>query len=272
MQAKGGLTSPSDRTVWQSDFFAIIQNGNLRFGNKLTLNGKLQEESATMTYKGPVTPATQSARTAPPANAAQSGSGGIPGGIYFWPDYSETSVWYFGPNGRVWKHLSEPFTQAGLAAESAAYRGTYRLNGSKLIMTNANNYTRDYAYKVSKGEHFLDNLPLELVTAVANPQSLVGEYSHNGGNGSIQTANDLSLRADGTYTHFGVGSYKADAGGRYGGSSENTGTWQYANHTMTFRAQNGTVTQKIAILPPKGSMSSAIGALYLGGKFYRRKQ
>lgn len=267
MQLRGSLVSPSDGAAWQSAMIIAMQNGNLRFANKLTLNGALQEEGATMTYKGPVTPTTQSARV-PATNVG----GGILNGLYFHPSYDDTTVWYFGPNGRVYSRMSEGFTQAGLAAENAAYRGTYRLNGDKLIMTNANNYTRDYAYKVSGGRPSLNDLPLELVTAVANPQSLVGEYFHNGGNGSIQTAKTLILRADGTYTQEGVGSYKADDGERYGGSSGNTGTWQYANHTLTFRAQNGTVTQKIAILPPKGSMSSAIGALYLGGTFYRRKQ
>ena len=267
MQLRGTLRSPSNGSVWQSSVIAVMQNGNLRYANRLTLNGKLEEEGATMTYTGPVPPATQSA-SVPATNAG----GGIVSGIYFWPHYSETSVWYFGPNGQVWNYLREPFTQAGLAAENATYRGTYRLNGNKLIVTNGNNYTKDYAYKVSKGRYYLDDLPLELVTGVANPQALVGEYFHNGGYGSIQTAKELTLGADGTYTRFSVGSYKADDGGRHGGSSENTGTWQYANHTLTFRAQNGTVTQKIAILPPKGSMSAAIGALYLGGSFYRRKK
>ena len=195
------------------------QNGNLRFANKLTLNGQLQEEGATMAYKGSAAPATQSARV-PTTNAG----GGISGGIYFWPSYSETSAWYFGPNGRVWNYLTESFTQAGLAAHKPVYRGTYRLNGNKLLITTDNNQTTEYAYKVSKGEYFLNDLPLELVTAVANPQSLVGEYFHNGGNGSIQTAKTLILRADGTYTQEGVGSYKADDGERYGGSSGNTGT------------------------------------------------
>lgn len=269
MQLRGSLVSPSDGTAWQSAMIVAMQNGNLRFANKLTLNGKLQEEGATMAYKGPVTPATQSTPTRVPATTA---GGGIPNGLYFYPSYDDTRVWYFGPNGRVYSRLRESFTQAGLAAENATYRETYRLNGSKLLMTNDNNYTNEYAYKVSKGRPFLDDLPLEPVTVVANPQALVGEYFHNGGNSSLQTAKTLILRADGTYSREAVGSYKADDGGRYGGSSENTGTWQYANYTLTFRAQTGTVTQQIAILPPKGSMSSALGALYVGGTFYRRKQ
>jgi len=124
----------------------------------------------------------------------------------------------------------------------------------------------------STHQYTLEKLYLSAVTPATNTQLLVGEYSHNGGYGSIQTANTLTLKADGSYSRLGVGSYKADDGGRYGGSSDDTGTWQYANHTLTFRGKDGSVKQQIALLAPKGSLFEALGYLFVGGKLYRQKK
>ncbi len=61
MQLSGPMTSPSDNSVWQSALMAVMQNGQLRMGNRLTLGNAVQEETATMAYAGggaPVRPVT----------------------------------------------------------------------------------------------------------------------------------------------------------------------------------------------------------------------
>ncbi len=265
MHLQGGLTSPSNGEVWQSEIIAVMLNGNLRLGTRLSLNGKLQEESATMAYNVAPTPVAQPARTV-------EGGGGIPIGVYLrTPDLTDVEAWYFGPNGRVVRGMQGGFTQAGLAAHKPRWRGTYQLNGTQMIVTADDGTTDRYVYKLDKGRHVLDEGWLSAVAPATNPQLLVGEYFHNGGSGSLRTANTLTLRADGSYVRSGVGLYRAD-GQSYGGTSDETGTWQYATHTLTFRAQDGTVQQQLALIPPPGSFVAAMGQLFVGGKLFRRKQ
>ena len=221
MQLRGGLTSPSTGAVWQSAVIAVMQNGNFRLGNRITLNGKLEEESVTMTYAVVATP--QPAQSGPPARTV-GGSGGIPNNVYLrLHNGMEVEAWYFGANGRVWRNLQEGSTQAGLAAHQSRWRGTYRLNGDQLSITADDGTIDRHTYKSERGRPELDDMYLSAVTPATNPQLLVGEYFHNGGNGSISTASTLTLRADGSYTRSGVGSYRAD-GQSHGGSSEDTGT------------------------------------------------
>ncbi len=57
MQLSGPMTSPSDKSVWQSAFMAVMNNGQLRMGNRLTLGNVVQEETAMMAYAGGPAPA-----------------------------------------------------------------------------------------------------------------------------------------------------------------------------------------------------------------------
>ena len=57
MQLTGVMTSPSNGSRWQSALIAVVQNGQLRMGNKLTLGNTVEEETATMVYANPTTPA-----------------------------------------------------------------------------------------------------------------------------------------------------------------------------------------------------------------------
>ena len=275
MQLQGTLTSPSNGSAWQLAVIAVMLNGNLRLGNRLTLNGKLEEESATMAYAAASVPAPQPAQPAQPVQPAQpaSGNGGIPPNVYLRiGDGLQVEAWYFGSNGRVWRGLHEGFTPAGLATIAPRLRGTYRLNGNQLSVTADDGSTDQYAYELDRGRHVLDKMFLTLVNPATNPQLLVGEYFYNGGNSALQIAKSLTLRSDGSYVRSNVGRYKADDGQGYGGSADETGTWRYANHTLTFRAKDGSEIQQIALLAPQGSMVAALGYLFVGGNLYRRKE
>ena len=275
MQLQGNMTSPSNGSVWQSAVIAVMLNGNIRLGNRLTLNGKLEEESATMAYAGASTPAPQPTQPTQPAQPAQPATSkdAIPPNVYLRiGDGLQVEAWYFGTNGRVWRGLHEGFTQAGLAAVAPRWRGTYRVNGNQLSVTADDGSTDQYAYELSRGRHILDKMFLSVVNPATNPQWLVGEYFYNGGNTGLQIARSLTLRTDGSYVRSSVGRYKADDGQGFGGSSDETGTWRYANHTLTFRAKDGSEKQQIALLAPQGSMVAALGYLFVGGTLYRRKE
>ena len=56
MQLTGSMTSPSDNSVWQSALIAVMQNGHIRMGNKLTLGNAVQEETATMAFTNATSP------------------------------------------------------------------------------------------------------------------------------------------------------------------------------------------------------------------------
>lgn len=57
MQLTGVMTSPSNGSRWQSALIAVINNGQLRMGNRLTLGNTVEEETATMAYANTTTPA-----------------------------------------------------------------------------------------------------------------------------------------------------------------------------------------------------------------------
>ena len=300
LQLRGAMRSPSDGSVWQSATIGVLLNGALRFGQRLTLNGQEQQETATLAFTGltvaatapagPVAPpvaarapaaaspaplpaaAAAPAAAAPaPAVGAQGARGGVPVGLYLHTsDGSYVDAFYFGAQGRIHRGLEGAFTAAGLAAGAPSTRGTYQLTGTQLIITTDDGKTISYAYKTARGRHYLENIELATVVPAPAPASLVGSYTASGGYGALSSASSLELRADGTYSRSAVGAYRT-GGGTIGGSTDDTGSWQYANHTLTFRSANGTVTQQIALVPAPGSIVAAMGAIYVGGTYYRRR-
>ena len=291
LQLTGAMRSPSDGSVWQSATIGALVNGAMRFGQRLTLNGQEQQETATLAFTGAPTAAAPSAPVAvappvpartptpapvpaaapAPAAGAQGARGGVPVGLYLHTsDGSYVDAFYFGPQGRVYRGLEGAFTAAGLAAGAPITRGTYQINGAKLLITTDEGRPISYAYKAERGGHYLENIELATVVAAPAPASLVGSYFANGGSGALSSAATLELRADGTYSRSTVGSYRT-GGESIGGSTDETGRWQYANHTLTFRAANGTVQQKIALVPSPRSIVAAMGAIYVGGTYFRRK-
>ena len=288
LQLQGGLRSPSDNSVWQSALIAVFVSGNLRIGQRLTLNGQQQEESGTLTYAGPAMPVAMAAQVqqAPPAGRAPqpapaaavpppargpaaaippAPAGGVAGLYLYTQNFQDVDAFYFSPQGRVYHQLVAGFTQAGLDAVAAGMRGTYRRNGTKMDVSTDDGRTEQYNFQPGRETSLFSK-----VVAVANPQALVGRYTSSGGFGALRTASDLDLRADGTYSRTAVGLYRS-GGDSFGGSTEDTGRWQYADYTITFRSAKGPAEQLIALVPARGSIVEALGQLYVGGRLYRRK-
>ena len=71
LQLTGAMRSPSDGSVWQSATIGALVNGAMRFGQRLTLNGQEQQETATLAFTGAPTPAAPAApvAVAPPSPA-----------------------------------------------------------------------------------------------------------------------------------------------------------------------------------------------------------
>lgn len=290
MQLQGGLRSPSDNSVWQSALIAVFVGPNLRIGQRLTLNGQQQEESGTMTYTGaamavaavapaaaaPVTQAPPAGRAMPPAPAvaaaaapgralATGPAAGVAGLYLYTQDFQDVDAFYFSPQGRVYHRLVGGFTQAGMDAVDAGMRGTYRRNGTKMDISTDNGRTEQYNFQPGRETSLFNK-----VVPVASAQALVGRYTSSGGFGALRTASDLDLRADGTYSRTAVGLYRS-GGDSYGGSTEDTGRWQYADYTITFQSAKGPAEQLIALVPARRSIVEALGQLYVGGRLYRRK-
>lgn len=57
MQLTGVMTSPSNGSRWQSALIAVMQNGQVRMGNTLTLGNTVEEETATMSFAPTTAPA-----------------------------------------------------------------------------------------------------------------------------------------------------------------------------------------------------------------------
>ena len=61
LQLSGTMTAPSNGSRWQSALIAVMQNGQIKMGNKLTLGNTVEEETATMAF----TPTTAPVRANP---------------------------------------------------------------------------------------------------------------------------------------------------------------------------------------------------------------
>ena len=64
MQLTGVMTSPSNGSRWQSALIAVMQNGQIRMGNTLTLGNTVEEETAMMAFTPTTAPVK--ANTTPP--------------------------------------------------------------------------------------------------------------------------------------------------------------------------------------------------------------
>ena len=51
VELRGNMKTSSNGTVWQSSMIAVMQNVTLRYANRLTLNGSLEEEGASMAFR-----------------------------------------------------------------------------------------------------------------------------------------------------------------------------------------------------------------------------
>ncbi|MCC7054258.1 MAG: hypothetical protein IT355_13410 [Gemmatimonadaceae bacterium] len=282
LQLQGGLRSPSDNSVWQSALLAVFVSGKLRLGQRLTLNGQQQEEAGTLTYTGPAMPiavaaqaqptppAGRAAQAAPaaaaPAPALATGAGaGVAGPYDYTQDFESVDAFYFSQQGLVYHRLVGAFTQAGLDAVDAGTRVRYRRNGTKVDVTTDNGRTAQYNFQPGREASLCTK-----VVPVANAQTQMGQDTSSGGFGALRTASDLELRAGGAYSRTAVGLYRS-VGDSYGGSTEDTGRWMYADDTITFRSARGPAEQLIALVPARGSVVGALGQLYVGGRLYRRK-
>ena len=67
MQLSGIMISPTNGSRWQSALIAVINNGQLRMGNTLTLGNTVEEETATMAFTPTTTPVR--VNTTQPMNA-----------------------------------------------------------------------------------------------------------------------------------------------------------------------------------------------------------
>lgn len=65
LELRGPMRSPSDGSVWQSTLAGVLLNGVMRFGQRLTLNGQEQQETATLAFAGAPTVAAAAPASAP---------------------------------------------------------------------------------------------------------------------------------------------------------------------------------------------------------------
>lgn len=216
LQLSGPMTSPSDKSVWQSAFMAIMQNGQIRMGNKLTLGNVVQEETATMAYASLTAPAT--INTTQPMHAQASNSTS---------SVAQTQKWKVGDKviaGTAGAGIV-PGTIVEISATGLYYRVHYE--------------SSTYPWNNGYGWYQLFDLHArneqEKADAEAAKGPRLGKYLIYGYPTSVGVYNGyFVLQSGGTYEVFSPG-----------GRSTGNGTYNFNGATKTVKWNSGPFTDKI---------------------------
>lgn len=272
MQLTGVMTAPSNGSRWQSALIAVMQNGQIRMGNRLTLGNTVEEETATMAFAGGPAPGNGPVPAAP---VAARPSGNMPSGLYYMTRYwvvtkvMEQSVWYFGPDGRFCEGLQYGFSANDIAAHKGD-KGTFRMigntldlrydGGQKPLALPVERYT-DGGFGYNMGI-FSPVRPFTGAGQVAGSYS-GGQFIGNGGNRLINSKS-LTLRTDGTFT---TASIVTNAPGNYhdiGVTGDSQGRWQWSGWYLAL-TDNAGHTSRLITFPIGKDLA------FIGGILYERK-
>lgn len=205
-----------------------------------------------------------------------------PNGLFFmtrfWPATGslEKSVWYFAPDGTVYRNLQDGFSKEDLAAHQGP-KGTWKLTGDTLD-TVMNGKKVSSKFKGDKGGFSWDAGIFTGVKPFRDAKSLAGRYeggeSLAGVGGRITTSKSLVLNPDGTFTWEGVAFAKSTTSASTvtsGGQSGTTGRWKVSDYSLTLTSSDGTALRKIAFPYDDEKTPVTPDYMYFGGTMYKRK-
>jgi hypothetical protein len=213
-------------------------------------------------------------------------SGGKPVGLYFMTRFLiyngslEKVVWYFAPDGRVFRDVRDGFAPEDLAAHTGAH-GTYDVNGDALTIHWSDG--KETSNKIEPDEKNPDFFAWDTglfapVNAFTDSSEVVGSWeggeSLSGGGNFAAVSKTLTLRADGTYSREGVSSFKSvsdQSEVSVGGTSANSGRWELSGYTLTLTQNDGKVIHGIAF--PFDDESTAVkpDRFFFGGTMYKKQ-
>ena len=201
-------------------------------------------------------------------------TGGVYLGTVFNGSYLEKHVFYFAPNGVLYKK-----PEGADATSLARHRGEknrYTVSGKTINIRRANGSITQTGFNpADPGSFNLDGLIMTLRKPFTRPQELVGKFDGGASISGASTSSSLQLNADGTYSGYSVTSVstRTDAGrtdlGAQGGTS---GTWRWSGWTLQFRDRAGNVSNQI-VFPYefRGAGTEMKRYMYVGEVMYTRR-
>lgn len=203
---------------------------------------------------------------------------GRPVGLYFMTRFwagtgsLEKAVWYFTEDGRVYRDLTEGFSDEALARHTGPH-GTAKGDGDALVITWSDG-------KESRSDVERDGKAFTWDMGIFTPvegfdgkSQLVGQWeggeSISVGGGSAATARTLDLRGDGTFGQSSAGSVSARSSESIvsGGSSGATaGTWELDDYTLTLTYADGSVVRGVSFPYNDGKSER----FFFNGTMYKR--
>lgn len=206
-----------------------------------------------------------------------------PNGLFFmtrfWPATGslEKSVWYFAPDGTVYRNLQDGFSKEDLAVHKGP-KGTYKVTGDTMETT-IDGKKVSSKIKSDKTGFSWDAGVFVGVKPFRDTKSLAGK--HEGGESlaggrsdRITTSKTLVLNPDGTFTWEGVAFAKSTTSASTvtsGGQSGTTGKWKASDYSLTLTSSDGTAMRKIAFPYDDEKTPVTPDYMYFGGTMYKRK-
>jgi hypothetical protein len=183
---------------------------------------------------------------------------GRPVGLYlmtrFWTATNslEKAVWYFAPDGTVYRGLMHGFSAAELAAHEGP-RGTATVTGDNMKVTYTDGRSTDTRISTSGATFSWDGGIFKALSAYRNAADMVGVYdggeSIGSGGGSAVSSETLELRTDGTFSWSNVTSFrvgkKDDPTWNFSNSAA-TGRWALSGYTLTLTNAAGSTARLLA--------------------------
>lgn len=227
---------------------------------------------------GPVGAAASDSRP-----AAARWTSGVPVGLYFmtrfWPASGslEKAVWYFGPDGAVYRNLATGFSEADLAAHTGK-RGAAALDGDALVVSWSDGSRTSARLSSSSTGFGWDAGIFTPVKPLGDAASIAGAYeggnSASGLGGSASASGMLFLDAGGGYRASNAAAISASSSQSAvsaGATGETTGTWAIDAYAITLTDSAGTATRLTAFPYDDPDTDVEPDYLFLGGTLYRRR-
>ena len=194
------------------------------------------------------------------APAAATFVDGRPVGLYLMTRYwtatnsLEKAVWYFAPDGTVYRELMHGFSAAELAAHDGP-KGTATVTGETMKVTYTDGRSTDTRISRSGATFNWDGGIFKALSAYASAAAIVGTYdggeSIGSSGGNAVSSETLVLNADGTFSWSNVTSFrvgKKEDPSWNGTNSATTGRWTLSGYTLALTNADGS-TARLLVAP-----------------------
>lgn len=221
----------------------------------------------------------------PDAPAPAAFPAGAPVGLYWMSRYQpgtrtlEQTVWYFAPDGTVYRNLEYGFSAAELVRHPGP-RGQAAVAKQVLQVRWQDGTTTAAHLERDRGGFTWDMGIFSPVVRFGHAEELPGTYA--GGTGIAGTEGEavvpqrLTLRADGTFEWDGV-AFQAGTGGQPATSrivnapGTTRGRWELAGHSLTLRTEAGLAVRRFAFPDDDERTVVKPDRIFFGGEMLKRQ-